>query len=559
MPIPNVVVMSDTFVSNTIGTRGVYLGVDNSTGYFTDPIVVPTNGLTLYLDAGLSTSYSGSGNQWYDLSGNSNTATLQNSPTYSSSNQGVLTFNGSNQYASISSPVNIPIGNSNYTISVWFNANSLGANGLVGWGNFGTSNQANALRLGGQNLINYWWGNDLAVSASLATNTWYNVVARFDGTNREIWLNNVKLGGDTPSGHNVPNANNFRIASTNNGEYFNGRISNVEIYNRAISDSEIAQIYNNLSNRFSLSPTPSSNFWNGYIPGASGYVVYIKKASSGPSIYAPDNDSILLDTADRIAESRGDVPTLNTVSDALIYLNSKQDMICVNMDYPPIVTNGLVLMMDAAFTTSYPKGGTGWFDLSTSSKTGLLTNGVSYSTNNLGSLNFNSASTQFVEVPELGSLSNFTVSCWFKLNTLPTTAGAAAVVSNVYNLSTNLNFSIGLNRSPSSANICGGFYNGTWRTTAGFAPSIGVWYNVAVTYNGTRIIQYLDGSSQSTLDYTGTASSGGLGNRIGRSWDTAPNSVDYINGQIPHVMIYNRALTSTEIVQNYNAIKDRYI
>jgi hypothetical protein len=164
-----------------------------------------------------------------------------------------------------------------------------------------------------------------------------------------------------------------------------------------------------------------------------------------------------------------------------------------------------------------------------------------------------------VEVPELGSLSNFTVSCWFKLNTLPTTAGAAAVVSNVYNLSTNLNFSIGLNRSPSSANVCGGFYNGTWRTTAGFAPSIGVWYNVAVTYNGTRIIQYLDGSSQSTLDYTGTASSGGLGNRIGRRWDTAPNSVDYINGQIPHVMIYNRALTSTEIVQNYNAIKDRYI
>jgi hypothetical protein len=56
---------------------------------------------------------------------------------------------------------------------------------------------------------------------------------------------------DTPgSGHNVPNANNLRIGSTNNGEYFNGKISNVEIYDRAISDSEIAQIYNNLSSRF---------------------------------------------------------------------------------------------------------------------------------------------------------------------------------------------------------------------------------------------------------------------------------------------------------------------
>jgi hypothetical protein len=225
-----------------------------SNGYwnsYTNPIIVPTSGLTLYVDAGQSLSYSGSGNQWYDLSGNNNTGTLQNSPTYSSSNGGVLTFNGSNQYISFSSPINIPIGNSNYTISVWFNAASLGANGFVGWGNYGSGNQVNAFRLGGSNILNYWWGNDLAAAASITTNTWYNAVARFDGTNRQIWVNNVMVSQDTPgSGHNVPNANNLRIGSTNNGEYFNGKISNVEIYDRAISDSEIAQIYNNLSSRF---------------------------------------------------------------------------------------------------------------------------------------------------------------------------------------------------------------------------------------------------------------------------------------------------------------------
>jgi hypothetical protein len=215
-------------------------------------ILIPTDGLTLYVDAGLNLSYSGSGTQWYDLSGNNNTGTLQNSPTYSPSDGGTLTFNGS-QYISFSSPTNIPIGNSNYTISVWFNPNSLGGNGLVGWGNWGGGNQVNAFRLGGSSLLNYWWGNDLAASASITTNTWYNAIARFDGTNRQIWVNNVMINQDTPgSGHNVPNADNMKIGVTNNTEYFNGKISNVEIYNRVLSDSEIGIIFDNLKSRFGL-------------------------------------------------------------------------------------------------------------------------------------------------------------------------------------------------------------------------------------------------------------------------------------------------------------------
>jgi len=215
------------------------------------PIVIPTSGLSLYVDAGRTSSYSGSGNQWNDLSGNNNTGTLQNSPIYSTSNGGILTFNGSNQYTTFSLPSNIPIGNSNYTISVWFNASSIGQNGFVGWGNYGATNQVTALRLSATGFVHYWWGNDLNVNTSLSINTWYNVVARFNGTNRQLWLNNVLIGGDTPgSSHNVPNANNLTIGTTNVNEYFNGKISNVEIYDRAISDSEIAEIYNNFIYRF---------------------------------------------------------------------------------------------------------------------------------------------------------------------------------------------------------------------------------------------------------------------------------------------------------------------
>jgi hypothetical protein len=316
-------------------------------------------------------------------------------------------------------------------------------------------------------------------------------------------------------------------------------------------------MYLGVNDSLTYGPTSTTDFWNGYTPGASGYTIYIRKNSDGPSIYSPSSDSELIDTARRISVSRGESPTLSAVSDAISYLNSKSDMICVNADYPSIVTDGLVLHLDSSFTPSYPKGGTGWKDLSSSSKTATLTNGVSYISSNGGSLDYNSSTLQYVDVPDLGSLNNFTVSCWFKLNTLPTTAGAAALVANVYNGSV-LNFSIGLNRSPTSSNICGGFFNGAWRTTNGFTPTTGKWYNTSVTYNGSQIIQYLDGVQQSTLTYTGTPTSSSQGIRIGRRWDSAPNSVDFIDGEIPIVQIYNRALSSSEVLSNYDTLQSRY-
>ena len=159
---------------------------------------------------------------------------------------------------------------------------------------------------------------------------------------------------------------------------------------------------------------------------------------------------------------------------------------------------------------------------------------------------------------DLGSLSVFTVSCWFNLTTLPTTAGAAAVVTNAYTGTPNvLNFSIGLNNSPTTANICAGFFDGAWRNTAGFAPATNTWYNVVGTYDGFTIVQYVNGGTNTSSSYAGTPSTSGAGLRIGRRWDTGAG-VDHINGQIPIVQIYNRALSANEVLQNYNAQKSRF-
>ena len=233
---------------------------------------IATDGNVLHLDGGLPASYPLVGTSWYDLTENSNNSVLINGVTYNSSSKGYLEFNGSNQYVSVTGTTNIPIGNSNYTIGVWFNANTLGSKGLVGWGNYGTINEANAFRLTSNGLVNYWWLNDLTVTTTITPGNWYYAVATFDGTTRSIYVNGSLIGSDTPTGHNVTTSGNLTVGVTNSTEYFDGDIGDVQIFDRAITSTEILQNYNSFVKRYngtnteicltpfycSVTPTPTS-------------------------------------------------------------------------------------------------------------------------------------------------------------------------------------------------------------------------------------------------------------------------------------------------------------
>ena len=92
---------------------------------------------------------------------------------------------------------------------------------------------------------------------------------------------------------------------------------------------------------------------------------------------------------------------------------------------PRIVTDGLVLCLDAGNTKSYPGSGTTWTDLSGNGNTGTLTNGVGYSGDNLGSLSFDGVndftSTITGEDFNFGT-GDFTIECWVYFNTISTNA-----------------------------------------------------------------------------------------------------------------------------------------
>lgn len=180
-----------------------------------------------------------------------------------------------------------------------------------------------------------------------------------------------------------------------------------------------------------------------------------------------------------------------------------------------------------------------------------------YSSEFGGYLSFNDDFLEYSTIPNIGDLASWTIEVWFRINT-SLTGKCSALVTNQFDLISKLNFSIGTNNFPANSNISVGFYNGSWRTTPGFVPVVGQWYQVVGTYDGSIIRQYVNGTANGgTLNYVGTPQSGGE-IRMMRRWDDTLTSSNLIDGDLSIVRIYSSALDSSEVLQNYNSDKIRF-
>lgn len=221
-----------------------------------------------------------------------------------------------------------------------------------------------------------------------------------------------------------------------------------------------------------------------------------------------------------------------------------------------IVTDGLILHLDAQNPSSYPGSGTDWYDLTNNNNDATLYNTPTFETTDLNQkiFDFDDTSLEYAAIPNLGTLSNWTIEAWFKILT-PLTSKEASIICNEYNGS-NLNFSMGTNGGTKELSV--GFFDGGWRFTTGFTPVLDTWYHVVGTYDGSSIKQYVNGTLYgSPVSYAGSPQSGGQ-TFLMKKWDGSPSSNILIDGKLAVALIYNRALNSTEVSQNYNALSPRY-
>lgn len=170
---------------------------------------------------------------------------------------------------------------------------------------------------------------------------------------------------------------------------------------------------------------------------------------------------------------------------------------------------------------------------------------------------FSPASSEYASGPDLGTMSHWTIECWFRV-TSSYTSTYTGLITDRYDGSSKLNYSMSFNPNGYSGTLQVGFFNGAWHLTSGFSPTLNTWYHCVGTYDGNTIVQYVNGVVQSQLSYSGVTNSSGLGYRVGARWDTqvAPN--DFFPGDISIVRVWNSALSAQQVANLYAQNSARY-
>jgi hypothetical protein len=308
-----------------------------------------------------------------------------------------------------------------------------------------------------------------------------------------------------------------------------------------------------INDNITYGPTSVSGFYQGLSPVFSGYTVYQNKVSGGPSTFRPNSDSEFIGLAKALGGTN-----VTGVTDGLVYLNSQSSIIAVNRDYEDIVTSGLTLNLDAGFTPSYRRSGTTWTDLSFSGNNGTLTNGPTFSLSGSGSIVFDGVDDYVVTQPNSGINSIYTnnqltIQSWINYQD----SGSFRNVMGILRNSDPTFLSFGWRVPPSNIIFFDSVINGNRFTQniLDITSYIGKYINITTTYTNGSVLSYANGVLAASNVVTGqitdfTSNSFFIGTQAGYG---------YFKGNISLVQVYNRALTATEVRQNYQAQFPRFL
>ena len=295
-------------------------------------------------------------------------------------------------------------------------------------------------------------------------------------------------------------------------------------------------------------PTTNTGFWQSIDPGSGGYCIYQFKGANygdqGPSIYKATNDSQLTAFTQHITSSA------LTVNQCINYFNQQSDKFITNINYPDIVTNGMITLLDAGFVKSaFQTGTTVFTDLSFAGNNYTLTNWdyiQSGTSRDASYFNVVSGSGSNSVATSFPALTSFTMNIFFKQNGLQ--SGRVCLIDG------STNFYLAL----SGTSVFGGFRNtsAVYQEVFDTSYNSNEWYCSTITYDGVsgELKIYKNGGFTSLLNSSGTPTPNNAG--LVHIGDCGGSGI--FNGWIPVVQIYDRALNASEVLQNYNAYNTRY-
>ena len=219
---------------------------------------------------------------------------------------------------------------------------------------------------------------------------------------------------------------------------------------------------------------------------------------------------------------------------------------------PDMIQDGLVLSLDASDLNSYVSGSSTWFDLSGTGGVDTLTN-TGYDSANGGTITFDPAVSGSSTINHVSqSLNQITVNVWYYSNATTSQALTRSNGGGVNNCFLLHYRGAGFYLTASDNSVSGYL---AWNT----APPSLRWNMLTGTWDGSIMKLYTNGVKQASE----LAFAGGVGNilksfnftQLGYYFNAGQS---YTNGRIANFSLYNRALSASEITQNYNATKSRF-
>ena len=226
---------------------------------------------------------------------------------------------------------------------------------------------------------------------------------------------------------------------------------------------------------------------------------------------------------------------------------------------PDLIQDGLVLCLDASDKNSYPGTGTTWRDLSGNNNTGTLANGPTFSAANMGSIVFD-GTNDYAVVNPVSAFDIYCISMWFKPTTIINSASAyKPLIHFKSSTSKYIFFGDGTNRVANEY-ITIVQEPGDKRTAVndGGSLSAGTWYNIVFNYESSQYNIYINNTLKSTTIGTSTGNVPLITDPDFIYLNSYEGTSGYLDSSLSMCMIYNRVLTATEMLKNYNATKGRF-
>ena len=310
-------------------------------------------------------------------------------------------------------------------------------------------------------------------------------------------------------------------------------------------------------NDVDMGPTSITGWYNSITPSVNNITIYKTSTSNIPLIFSPQSDDELYRFVIDQGGTSGDTTSL---SSSLSWIATQSNLFAANIEYENIVTDGLVLNLDASVVSSYPMTNNTIYDLSGEGSNSTKQSGVDYSTSQLiadsdeyGNLLFDGSSTGIVPFSAAGLTTTATVEMWCKIGT-----GYSGKMFCGWG-----SYDVYCGNSAIGYNTGNGDVHGISQTTVDSLGIVDTWahyifeFRSDVSYTNNKI--YINGVNQSLTQQTGTEAAGNRNFNSGNGKIASWGGGGY---QMPMecavFRVYNKSLSQDEITHNYNSQKGRY-